>query len=105
MKLFDFDRSISTNNICSHRLSDFVHLAIHLSPSNDPKIKIKKKLKSHRLPTSCHLFLYIKREMRDRERKKERREIKEVKTEIQPSQFQTAITFERKLRLRHATRP
>jgi hypothetical protein len=35
-----------------------------------------KKLKSHGLPTFCHLFSYIKREMRDiekEERKKKKR--------------------------------
>jgi hypothetical protein len=50
--------------------------------------------------------------MRDRERKKrseterERRDqIEEIKIEIRPSQLQTAIPFDRKLRLRRATRP
>jgi hypothetical protein len=43
------------------------------------------------------MFSYIKREVRETEReirKKEERE--EIKTEIQLSQFQTAITFDRK---------
>jgi hypothetical protein len=45
--------------------------------------------------------------MRDRERKKKERtyQIEEIKIEIRPSQLQTAITFDRKLRLRRATRP
>jgi hypothetical protein len=53
------------------------------------------------------MFSYIKREMRDRERKKKERrdQIEEIKTEIRPSQLQMAITFNRKLRLRRATRP
>jgi hypothetical protein len=59
------------------------HLIVRSSQSNDSKIK-NKKLKSHRLPTPYHLFSYIKREMRDRERKKKerRRETTEIKTEI-----------------------
>jgi hypothetical protein len=52
---------------------------------NDPKIKLQK-LKFHGFPTHCHIFSYIKREMRDKERKKinkkERRETKEIKIEI-----------------------
>jgi hypothetical protein len=44
--------------------------------------------------------------MRDREReKKERRDTKEIKTEIRLSQLQTVITFDRKFRLRRTTRP
>jgi hypothetical protein len=37
--------------------------------------------------------------------KQERREIEEIKNEIRPSQFQTTITFDRKLLLRRATWP
>jgi hypothetical protein len=54
--LFDSDRSISTNDIRSHKLSDFFHLTIHSSQFNDRKIKNQ---------THCHLFSYRKREMRD----------------------------------------
>jgi hypothetical protein len=93
----------STNNICSHGLQYL--FTVHSFQSNDPKTKIQK-LKSHELPTIFHLFSYIKREMRERQREKEeRRETEEIKIEIQPSQLQTTITFDRKLRLRHATRP
>jgi hypothetical protein len=43
-------------------------------------------------------FLYIKREMRERQREKEeRRETEKIKIEIRPSQLQTAIIFYRKL--------
>jgi hypothetical protein len=46
------------------------------------------KLKSHGLPTYCHLFSYIKkRDERQREKKKERRETEEIKIEIRPFQF------------------
>jgi hypothetical protein len=64
------------------------------------------KTKFHGLPTPFHLFSYIKREMREKEerrKKKERRETEEIKTEIRPSQLQTTITFDRKLRLRRLT--
>jgi hypothetical protein len=47
--------------------------SIRSSQSNNLKIKIKK-LKSHRLPTYCHLFSYIKREMRDREKERKKRD-------------------------------
>jgi hypothetical protein len=50
--------------------------------------------------------------MRDKERNKrletEREiidQIEEIKIKIRPSQLQTAITFDRKLQLRHAMRP
>jgi hypothetical protein len=45
--------------------------------------------------------------MRDRERKKKeiRDQIEEIQIEIQSSQLQTSITFDRKFRLRRATRP
>jgi hypothetical protein len=48
--------------------------------------------------------------MRDREKKKKvqekkKEERKKIKIKIRPSQFQTAITFDGKLRLRRATRP
>jgi hypothetical protein len=46
--------------------SQIVHLTVHSSQSNEPKIKIQK-LKFHGLSTNCHLFSYIKRDMRDRE--------------------------------------
>jgi hypothetical protein len=44
--------------------------------------------------------------MRDRERKKKekRDQIEEIKTEIRPPQLRTAITFDRKFRLRGAMR-
>jgi hypothetical protein len=87
IQFFGSDRSISVNDICSHGLSDFFYLTVRSSQFNDPKVKIQK-LKSHGLPTHCHLFLYIKREMRDKERKKkQRREIEEIKIKIHPSQF------------------
>jgi hypothetical protein len=44
------------------------------------------------------------RETKKRKKKEERRETKEIKTEIRPSQLQTVITFDRKLRLRRAMR-
>jgi hypothetical protein len=84
-----------------HLLSRIIHLTIRSSQSNDPKLKIQK-LKSHELPTSFHLFLYIKKKD-EREIERERREKEEIKTEIRPSQFQTAIIFDKKLRLRRAT--
>jgi hypothetical protein len=81
----------------------YFYLTIRSSQSNDPKIKIQK-LKFHKLPTYFHLFLHIKGEIRDRERKKrseterERRDhIEEIKIEIRSSQFQMTITFDRKL--------
>jgi hypothetical protein len=85
--------------------SRIVNLTVHSSQSNDPKIKIQKQ-KSHGLPTLFHLFSYINREMRDRERKKKERrdQIEQIKIEIRPSQVQTVITFDRKLRLRRVTR-
>jgi hypothetical protein len=52
------------------------------------------------------VFLYKKRYERDRERKKkEKRDTKEIKTEIRPFQLQTTITFDRKLRLRRSMWP
>jgi hypothetical protein len=42
---------------------------------------------------------------REKERKKKRGKNKKIKTEIRPSQVQTDITFDRKLRLRPSTRP
>jgi hypothetical protein len=36
------------------------------------------------------------------EKREERKEIEEIKIEIRPSQLQTAITFDRKLRLRRS---
>jgi hypothetical protein len=64
-------------------LPRIAHLTVHSSQSNDPKIKIQKQ-KSHGLPTPFQLFSYIKREMRDRERKKKERkdQTEEIKTEI-----------------------
>jgi hypothetical protein len=45
-----------------------------------------------------HLFSSIKREMKNRERKKkEIRETEEIKIKIRPSQLQTAIIFDKKL--------
>jgi hypothetical protein len=38
-------------------------------------------------------------------KKRDERETEEIKTEIQPSQLLNALTFNRKLRLRRATRP
>jgi hypothetical protein len=75
-------------DICSHGLfiSPFVH--------HNPTIQNS--------PTSFHLFLYIKKKD-EREIERERREKEKIKTEIRPSQFQTAITFDKKLRLRRAT--
>jgi hypothetical protein len=47
------------------------------------------------------IFIYKKRDeretKRERRKKEERRETEEIKTEIQPSQHQTTITFDRKL--------
>jgi hypothetical protein len=49
------------------------------------------------------IFIYKKRDERETEKRKEegnkkqRRETKEIKIEIRSSQFQTAITFNRKL--------
>jgi hypothetical protein len=45
------------------------------------------------------MFLYIKREMRERNKKERKKieEAEEIKTKIRPSQLQTAITFDRKL--------
>jgi hypothetical protein len=54
-------------------LPRIINLIVRSFQSNDPKIKIQKQ-KFHRLPTHFHLFLYIKREMRDREKEKERRD-------------------------------
>jgi hypothetical protein len=42
---------------------------------------------------------------REREKKKEIRETKEIKIEIRPSQLQTVITFDRKLQLKCVMRP
>jgi hypothetical protein len=64
---------------CSHILLGFFHLTVHSSQSNDPKIKFK--LKSHGLLAHCHMFLNIKREMRDNERK--RKAIREKRNENQ----------------------
>jgi hypothetical protein len=49
--------------------------------------------------TFSSIFIYKKRDERERREKR----VKKNKYEIQPSQFQTAITFDRKLRLRHFT--
>jgi hypothetical protein len=89
-------------------LPQIAYLIVRLSQSNEPKIQIQKQ-KSHELLTPFHLFSYIKSEMRDKEEKeernkKQRRETEEIKIEIRPSQLQTAITFDRKLRLRRAMR-
>jgi hypothetical protein len=46
-------------------------------------------------------FIYKKKDERQRERKKE---TEKIKIEIRPSQFQTTIIFDRKFRLRCATR-
>jgi hypothetical protein len=82
-----------------------VHLTVHLSQSNDSKIKIQKQT-SYGLPTLFSSVSYIKREMRETEKrkKKQRRQIEKIKIEIRPSQLQMTITFDRKLRLRCATR-
>jgi hypothetical protein len=56
MQFFNFDRSISTNDICSHGLSDFFHLTVRSSQSNDLKIKIQK-IKSHEL--YIHKYVWI----------------------------------------------
>jgi hypothetical protein len=71
-----------------------------------------QKLKFHRLPTFFYLFSHIKWEIRDKERNKRletereiRDQIEEIKIKIRPSQLQTAITFDRKLRLRHVMQP
>jgi hypothetical protein len=42
------------------------------------------------------------REKEERKKKERRREIEEIKIKIRPSQLQTAIIFDRKLRLRRA---
>jgi hypothetical protein len=85
ISLFGSDRFISTNDIRSHRLLDFFYFTVRSSQFNDRKIKIQK-IKSHGLPTHCHLFSYIKREMRQRDKeernKRDKREIEEIKTEI-----------------------
>jgi hypothetical protein len=44
------------------------------------------------------VFIYKKRDERERREKEERKETQEIKTEIQPSQLQMDITFDRKLR-------
>jgi hypothetical protein len=90
-----------TNNICSHGLpiSPFVNLKRTFQKWTFQKWN----LKSHRLPTIFHLFSYIKREVRKRW-KRERRELVEIKIKIRPSQLQTVITFDRKLRFRRFTR-
>jgi hypothetical protein len=44
--------------------------------------------------------------MRDGEKEqRKKRDRRKIKTEIRPSQLQTAITFDRKLRLKRAIRP
>jgi hypothetical protein len=78
--------SILINDIFSyqkHLLPQIIHFTVCSSQSNDSKIKFQK-LKSHELPTTCHLFSYIKRKMRDgeRERRKKEEERHEIKTEI-----------------------
>jgi hypothetical protein len=70
-----------TNNIYFHGLT--ISSFVHPNP-------IIHKFKSYGLPTPYHLFSYIKRKMRDKERKeKERRRetTTEIKTEISPSQL------------------
>jgi hypothetical protein len=50
--------------------------------------------------------MYKMRDERQREKQKERiDQIEEIKIEIQSSQLQTIIIFDRKLQLRDATRP
>jgi hypothetical protein len=88
-------------------LKRIAYLAVRSFQSNDPKIKIQIQ-KSHGLPTPfLFIFIYKKRDERRREKeeKKRRYHIKEIKTEIRPSQLQTTITFDRKLRLRRSMRP
>jgi hypothetical protein len=91
-------------------LPQIAHLTVRSSQFNDPKIKIQKQ-KSHGLPTPFQLFSYIKREMRERQRR-ERRKKKETnkrdkrnKNQNQTISTSNGITFDRKLRLRRATRP
>jgi hypothetical protein len=48
------------------------------------------------------MFSYVKREIRDRD-KKEIRETEKIKIKIH--QLQTVVIFDRKFRLKHATRP
>jgi hypothetical protein len=53
---------------------------VHVNPTIK---KLKLKNKNPGLPTHCHLFSYITRETRDKERKKkELRETEEIKIEI-----------------------
>jgi hypothetical protein len=82
ISLFGSDRFISTNDICSHGLSEFF-----ISPFFHPNVTIKKSKFKNEVPwitTHRHLFSYIKGDMRDRERKKkrDRRETEEIKNEI-----------------------
>jgi hypothetical protein len=90
-----------TNNICSHGLP--ISPFVNLNRTFQKWTFQKWNLKSHRLPTIFHLFSYIKREVRKRW-KRERRELVEIKIKIRPSQLQTVITFDRKLRFRRFTR-
>jgi hypothetical protein len=60
-------------------------------------------MRSHRLSTHCHLFSYIKRDERQREKEERNKRENRKKIEIRLSLFQMAITFDRKLRLRRAT--
>jgi hypothetical protein len=80
-------------------LPRITHLTIHSSQSNDSKLK-NQKLKSHELPTLCHIFSYIKNEMGDRERKKkeikrkkERNKKERKETEEMKNQNPTILTL------------
>jgi hypothetical protein len=72
-------------------LPRIAHLTVRSSQSNDPKIKIKKT-KSHGLPTPCHLFSYIRREMRDRE-KEERKKKRDRRNKIQNLTISTSNNY------------
>jgi hypothetical protein len=63
---------------------------------------LKTKIRRITNPFSS-AFIYKKTD--ERETGRERRETKKIKIKIRPSQFQMAITFDRKLRLRRSTRP
>jgi hypothetical protein len=99
----------------------FLLQPITFAPTNCPSYRsliLIQRFKNKNLKTKIpqiinhflSVFIYKKRDERERQREKEERKKREerpkkIKIEIRPSQLQTAITFDRKLRLRRSTRP